>query len=140
MPPMNDYKCTKCEFYLASGWGGSMYVEDNNGERIHCGHPLEHVTVSEVLGEDASPELVKARTGFNSECVCLDCLHQFEADLGDERANVWRMFYGADREKDERRCPKCRSTNVKTTFELIGSPCPQCKEGVIEEIVTGIVS
>jgi predicted Zn-ribbon and HTH transcriptional regulator len=42
--------------------------------------------------------------------------------------------------KDERRCPRCGSTNVKTVFELIGEKCPICKVGVIEEIETGIVA
>jgi ribosomal protein S27AE len=42
--------------------------------------------------------------------------------------------------KDERRCPRCGSTNVKTVFELIGQPCPRCKVGVIVEIETGIMA
>lgn len=37
-----------------------------------------------VLGRNATPDLIKERTGFNSHCVCLDCLHQFDADLRDE--------------------------------------------------------
>ncbi len=42
--------------------------------------------------------------------------------------------------KDERKCPKCGSRNVRTVFEMIGKPCPRCKEGIIEEIETGIIA
>jgi len=140
MPPINYYKCNKCGFALPSGWGGYMYVEDDKKNRIVCPHPEEYRTVVKVLGENAPENLIKARTGFNSYCLCLDCLHQFEADLGDEQANPWRKSYGAMRPKDERKCPQCRSTNIKTVFELIGTPCPKCKDGVIEEIKTGFIS
>lgn len=171
MPPINDYACLKCWFTLPRGWGGHMYVEDDEGRRIACGHPGEYHTVEQVLGKNASRKLVKERTGFNSYCVCLDCLYQFEADLRDEIANPWRSDYDAPDEdtfliglskllavnekcvpsevwkeiskewkKDERKCPQCGSSNVKTVFELIGNPCPKCKEGTIEEIETGIIS
>ncbi len=121
-----------------------MYVEDDSGKRIVCPHPGEMRTVAKVLGENANRELIEARTGFNSYCVCLDCLKQFELDIGDDEQSKssWRYFYlyRATKRKDERRCPYCNSQNVKTVFELIGSPCPKCKKGVIEEIKTGIIS
>ena len=140
MPPINEYRCNKCGFTLPSGWGGYMYVENDKGERIVCPHPGEIFKVLEILGENVTEELIKERTGFNSYCVCLDCLYQFEADLGDEKVNPWRLYYGAMREKDKRECPRCKSENVKTVFELIGQVCPKCKKGIIEEIPTGIVS
>jgi len=119
-----------------------MYVEDDGGERVVCPHPGERRKVAEVLGQDANSELIKARTGFNSDCVCLDCLEQFELDIGDDEQSrsSWRYFYGATRRKDERRCPHCNSRNVKTVFEHIGSACPKCSEGIIEEIHTGWIS
>jgi len=120
--------------------------------RVTCPHPDEHRTVARILGESAPKELVKNRTGFNSYCICLDCLHQFEADLRDEKVNEWRFWYGfpsfkeafrspkPPEMKDERKCPKCGSKNVKTVFELLWKPCPKCKEGMIVEIETGIIS
>lgn len=141
MPPINHYRCNQCGFSLPSGWGGYMYVEDDSGKRIVCPHPGERRTVAEVLGENATRELIKARTGFHSDCVCLDCLEQFELDIGDDEQSKssWRYPW-ATRRKDKRRCPHCNSQNVKTVFELLGSPCPKCKKGLIEEIVTGIIS
>lgn len=118
--------------------------------RIECPHPSEEDKVEQILGRNAPPEVRKERTGFNSYCVCLDCLHQFEADLRDEKINEWRLWYGfpdfkeafrgTPTLKDERKCPGCGSTNVKTEFEVIGKPCPKCKEGIIIEIETGIIS
>lgn len=119
-----------------------MYVEDDGGRRIVCPHPGEGRTVAEVLGDNATRELIEARIGFNSDCICLDCLEQFGLDIGDDEQSKssWRYSYGATRRKDQRRCPHCNSHDVKTVFELIGNPCPKCKKGVIEEIVTGIIS
>ena len=118
-----------------------MYVEDDAGNRIVCPHPEETSTVFHVLGKHASPEKIRVRTGFNSYCVCLSCKEQFELDLGDEEQSEssWRFFYGATARKDKRMCPHCASQDVKTVIELVGNPCPECKEGVIEEIETGLM-
>jgi len=121
MPPINKYKCNKCDLSFPVGWGGYMYVEDNNGKRIICPHPEEYSKIYEVLGYNASEELIAERVGFNSHCLCLDCLHQFEADI----------------EKDERKCPRCISTSVKTLLELVGTSCPKCKKGIIKEKCIG---
>ncbi len=84
-------------------------------------------------------KFIHKRKGFNSFCLCLDCLNQLRLDLGDEES-IWRARYGFNREKDKRQCNKCLSNNVKTVFELRGHPCPKCKEGTIEEIETGVQS
>lgn len=141
MPPINKYNCNKCGYSLHGGWGGYMYVTDDSGKRIVCPHPAEKSTVYSILGENASREVIEERTGFNSYCVCLNCLNQFELDIGDyEIAKSWRYYYGAIRRRDERKCPHCKSSEVRTVFELIGEPCPKCKEGIIEEFETGIWS
>ena len=119
-----------------------MYVEDDSGRRIPCPHPCEWETVIKVLGKNASKDLVKERIGYNSDCVCLDCLRFSQLDLGDDEKTClsWRYYYGAVRQKDQRRCPHCGSPNVKTVVELVDQPCPRCKEGIIRPISTGIMS
>lgn len=147
MPKINEYKCNKCGFTLERGWGYRYYVEDDKGDRVDCHHPLERRYVEEVLGKNLSLELVRERTGFNSFCVCLDCLHQFKADLGVSES-YWSPYEPyldeylprLKQEKDRRECPRCKSRNVKTELELVGETCPKCKEGVIEEIWTGSLS
>ena len=101
-----------------------MYVENDKGRRIVCGHPLEMSTVAEVLGKNATKELIQKRTGFNSDCICLDCCYQYEIDV----------------KKDKKECPFCDSNNIKTVLELVGKTCPMCKEGIIEEHDIGIRS
>ncbi|MFO7966652.1 MAG: hypothetical protein R6U44_03535 [Archaeoglobaceae archaeon] len=76
------------------------------------------------MGKNASEDLIKKRTGFNAYCICLDCLHESVADLGDERF-VWRHYYGAEREEDEREYPQCSLSRVRTVFELTGEKCPK---------------
>jgi hypothetical protein len=128
MPAISDYKCRKCGFELPSGWGHYFYVEDDEGERIICPHPEEDRYVRQVLGvRELSPEIVRSRTGFNSHCVCLDCLHQFDADLGETGYSPYESFVGIAcsyeprrrPQKDKRECAKCRSENVKTALELV---------------------
>ena len=120
MPGINEYICSECGFSLPTGWGGVMYVLDDEGKRIACPHPGETATVAHVLGKSSSlpeelrkeversggeltydlylkwqsdPEVmrfVNSRTGDNSDCVCRDCLHQFTADLDDETVKARR--------------------------------------------------
>lgn len=140
MPPINKYLCDQCGLALPSGWGGYLYVINDAGERIVCPHPGEGFTIAKVLGSDASPETVRARIGFNSYCLCCDCLHQFEADIVDESRNVWRDYYGTVVGRDPRRCPACGSSLVRTVWELVGRPCPKCETGTIVEVETGVVT
>ena len=145
MPSINDYICSKCDLVLQKGWGYHFYAEDDEGNRIVCRHPGEKRGGEKVLGKSASLELIRERTGFISDCVCLDCLYQFEADLGESGWSPYEDFtvaIGAKvrKAKDKRECPKCKSKMVKTVLELIGQACPKCKDGVIEEIWTGWVS
>ena len=137
--PIYEYKCNKCGLKLPGGWGTYMYVTDGKGKRVECRHPSEQYVVMEVLGENPSAELVYQRTGFNSHCVCLECLHQFDADFGE---SYWTSKGFPDNRpvKDKRECPKCKSALVKTELELVGEACPKCKEGIIEKTWTGYVS
>ena len=124
MPPIFEYKCNHCGFSLPSGWGGYMYVTDDAGRRHVCPHPCEDLTIKEVLGESCTPELRRARTGFNSHRLCCDCLFQMDADT----------------KRDALKCLSCESTNVKTIHDLIDHLCPNCKVGMIEAIDTGSFS
>ena len=150
MPSINNYKCSKCKFKMPRGWGYDFYAENDEGKRIPCGHPSEATHVHEVLGAKAKwLPFLRDRTGFNSDCVCLDCLHQFQADLGKIKGQYWspyereleqRHILRPKQGKDKRECPECKSKNVKMELEMVGQPCPQCKEGVIEQIWTGAIS
>ncbi|MHC1611591.1 MAG: hypothetical protein ACXQTW_08405 [Candidatus Methanospirareceae archaeon] len=178
MPKISNFKCNKCGFSLPSGWGGHMYVENEKGERIPCPHPTEWNIIMEVLkisttdeGDDVLgrlnkhikilregfpkeiEDLIKSRIGFNFDCVCLDCLNKFEADVGNAEIieslhkrcydlldGTFKRYYMPAKPKDDKRCSKCGSANIKTIFELVGQTCPKCKEGIIEEIDTGIIS
>ena len=144
MPRRNKYKCNKCDLKLPEGWGYCLYVENDNGKRVPCYHPMEKRFIRQVLGERASIlEVVLERTGFNSPCICLDCLYQFEADLGEHglspaRLNLRRQLPRP--QEDQRQCPRCKSKSVRTELEMVGKPCPKCEEGIIEEVWTGKVS
>jgi DNA-directed RNA polymerase subunit RPC12/RpoP len=124
MPPIFAFRCNKCGFDFPPGWGGRFYIIDHDGKRVMPGHPGEFRAVDAILGKNPPPGMREARTGFNSDCLCLDCLHQFQMDT------KW----------DERVCPECNSVEIMTTRELIGKNCPRCKEGIIVEIDTGFIT
>ncbi|MFC7019637.1 MULTISPECIES: hypothetical protein [Haloarcula] len=153
MPQINQYHCNDCDFEMARGWGGQMYVlaevcpfcgetlkqtndycsgcgtlvetiDAEEFKRVVCPHPGEQQTVRAVLGDDVSEEEYESRTGFNSNCVCIDCLEQFELDI----------------ERDERRCPECGSDVVRTEQELVGDQCPKCEDGTFVETSTGMMA
>lgn len=152
MPQISQYKCNACTLEFTPGWGGIMYVEGYDGMRVICSHPCEDLRIESVLGipagtlfslwfiepkwwwsrkrkkiykmNKAISDAAYARTGFLSDCICVDCLQKQELDL----------------KKDERKCCGCSSANVKSIKELLGSACPKCKKGVIVEIDTGFVA
>lgn len=142
MPFVHKLGCDSCGFSLPEGWGGQMYVKNDAGEKIICPHPNESSLVSRVLGlkeEDVFlwlsgkkeeikdsdiVEVLEERTGFNSFCICLDCLHQFTLDL----------------EKEERGCSECGSEDIKSEREMVDKPCPKCKKGIMKIKSKGAVS
>ena len=155
MPDINDYICNNCHFSLPQGWGGYLYVIDDNGKRIVCPHPDEGRTIRKILGKKATKQMILDQTGYNSDCVCLNCLHQFELDIGDDEGAEdnnersvryyyckYSMFhsYGTNKRRDQRICPKCKSENVKTVIEMVDKTCPKCKTGIIEKKWTWRVS
>ncbi|MEX0919053.1 MAG: hypothetical protein WDZ85_03800 [Candidatus Paceibacterota bacterium] len=122
MPLLNDFRCDKCDFELPSGWGGYTYVINQKGDRIHCPHPGERDKIKEILGYRRFFEyFINRRIGFHSDCVCLDCLSQFNLDI----------------KKDKIECSFCRSNNIKTESDMVGQICPKCKVGTVREIYTG---
>ena len=122
MPVIYNYRCTRCELSLPQGWGSYMYVKNSLGEKVVCVHPVEMDIIYDVLGKDASDELIQEMTGQNSYCLCLSCLSQFEMDV----------------DKEPRSCPGCHSSQVKAVLELVGGMCPKCKGGTIVKEDTGI--
>lgn len=152
MPHINQFKCSACTFRLPSGWGGAEYVTDYEGVRVILSHPGENFIIERVLNlpagtfshlmignpkwwwskkkKEASKknksdrDMAHGRCGFLSDCLCLDCLEIQSLDLA----------------RDHRECHSCSSQDVKSTKELLGQVCPNCKEGTIIEVETGVIA
>jgi predicted RNA-binding Zn-ribbon protein involved in translation (DUF1610 family) len=133
---MNEYRCNNCDFTLPSGSGGYSYIEDESGMRINYEEKSEkslRTIISEIWGFSDYrnwKELVRIHTGFNSYCICLDCLNIFEADISPNRNGF---------SKDDKVCPKCSSNQVHTELELVGKECPSCNEGKIGKIIVPLI-
>ncbi|MDP8306153.1 MAG: hypothetical protein RAO75_06585 [Candidatus Chlorobium antarcticum] len=120
-----EIECSSCYFRLGVFTeNGSMYVTDDKGKRIVCRHPLEDKEVYRVLGQDASQELVRQRTGMRHSWLCMDCLKDSLLDI----------------DKDGRSCQHCGSANGALFSELQGRTCPSCGKGKLSIHETGMVT
>jgi len=115
MPESKKFHCNKCDLTFPTGSGGYPYVINKIGKKRIAKKPGEMEALYGSLGKDAPKELVEKMVGFNSHCICVDCLKQF----------------GMDVEKEARGCPQCYSNQIKTVLELVGNSCPKCKTGTI---------
>jgi hypothetical protein len=114
MPGVYEFSCSTCDF-TTMGSDPHLYVVDANGERIICIHPGEEGTIAEVLGEDASPELIRQRVGWFTTYMCFECAMQLHID----------------NKQDPVICGKCGSTQVVEMEKWEGQLCPKCKAGRI---------
>lgn len=139
MPNLYSSKCNKCDFETSISSGASMYVLDESGKKVICPHPLEDYTIAKVLKiskeeafawlqkEDGkiskeTKKKIEDNIGINLQYICLDCYSE--------------NFL--DKKRDELKCVKCGSTNLKYVAELVNQRCPKCKEGTIEMISKGM--
>ena len=138
MPNLIGIKCNRCDFQKRSFQGHNYVINDSN-KRIVCAHPGESYKIAEVLKipeekiidypwlplrDSEMINLIKQRTGFNSDLICLNCLKEFSLDL----------------QKDEIKYGKNNSLNVSEVIELDRKSCPKCSEGILQKYDTAIIS
>lgn len=123
MPPIDSYKCTKCDFRMPSGWGTYLYALDSDNNRIRCPHPGEHAAVKRITGLPLDEAKERNLVGRVSYCVCKDCSELHELDL----------------KKDPIRCTKCNSLDIVSQTKLIGDMCPKCKKGIFTRFPSEIM-
>ncbi len=124
--------CPGCGLHLPCPSWGFFYVTDEKGSRIPLEGNMESTIIAETLGIDeqaitgcvfapgrdaVSVRLMEERVGYASFCLCRTCL---------ERCSL-------DGKRDVFRCPSCGSEDVKTFIQLIGTACPRCGRGMLEE-------
>lgn len=124
MPEIYRFHCSSCRLEFPMGWGRNMYAIAPDGRREICPHPGEFYGVEQITGLPWSEADEKNLTGVFFDCVCTDCLDQFQLD--------WNL--------DERKCPTCKGANVTTVEDLVGQKCPQCSHGRIVKESTGLIS
>jgi primosomal protein N' len=118
---LRDFYCDTCDFRMPSGFGEYRYVVTDDGEREALQHPCEALQIRNVLGDDASDDLIAERTGYRAFYVCRDCGAAFEAERDEDPP-----------------CPECASDATVTQNELVGEPCPRCEDGTFVDETTGV--
>lgn len=132
MGPERSIGCLNCGLHLPCPRWGSFYVTDEEGNRIVLEGDLESTIIAGTLGIDeqaitgcvcapgrdaASVRLMEERMGYSSLCLCRSCLEMCLLDI----------------KRDALRCPTCGSGDVKTFIQVIGTVCPRCGTGTLEE-------
>ena len=110
--------------YASHRLGKLLYALTETGERIACPHPAELAYARDVIGEHATEEELKHRTGIHVHCYCHECDTQVDLDL----------------ERDGPTCPQCGADAVSSIFELVESDCPQCQDGTIVSEDAGAIA
>ena len=118
---ISDFYCDTCSFQMPSGFGEYRYIVTDDGERQTLQHPGEALQIRNVLGEDASDELIEERTGYVAFYACRDCAEVFELDREAEKV-----------------CPECSSSDVVTEWDLVDESCPKCGDGTFVQETTGV--
>ena len=113
---MKEYECNMCGFRLIGGYEYYSHVENDEAGWITCPHPAERSVYRRVKG------IRRLLSASNSDCVCLDCLHQFQADLGEwspcgDFIDLYKPRLEQGRDKKE--CPRCKSERVNTNLETL---------------------
>lgn len=111
---IRKYYCDNCDLELKTGFGEYRYVVKDDGELEKLHHPCEVLQIQNVLGENASEELIEQRTGYKAYYLCRSCVDLF---AGERDENV--------------DCPECGSENVRSQNELVDENCPRCETGSI---------
>jgi len=131
MAILKNIQCNKCGFKLLWGTGVAPYVKKPagplrkllgmGGKKVFLTDPPSG-NVSKEFGYKGLSDLIEeGRMGHYAAYLCLACFKVCELD--------------SDAEK---KCTKCKSTNIKSVFDMVKKPCPKCKEGTIEEKQIGI--
>jgi hypothetical protein len=115
-------KCSTCGFTLIAGSAGvAPYVKKPKGflkklfglgeKKVFLQDPPTS-NLSKNFGDKELSDLIEEkRVGHYASYLCLSCLKVFDLDSSSEK-----------------KCKHCKSTSVKTVFEMVGEKCPKYKE------------
>lgn len=125
-------KCSTCGFTLIAGSGGvAPYIKKQKGflrklfglgeKKVFLQDPPTGKR-SKNFGDKELPDLIEEeRVGHYAAYLCLSCLNIFDLDSSSEK-----------------KCKHCKSTLVKSVFEMMGENCPKCGVGTIKDTMIGI--
>ena len=120
--PITSVECAECGYGLSPGLDGQNYAVATDGARVTTGEHPSSAMVQKITGLDYWSAYGAGRTGYLSQCLCLDCLETQELDL----------------ERDRKRCTRCDSERVYSRRGLAGAPCPKCERGRFVYAITAV--
>jgi hypothetical protein len=128
---LRSIKCSTCGFTLLTGIGVAPYVKKPKGffrklfgldeKKVFLQDPPTDNLSKNFHDKELSDLIKEKRVGHYAAHLCLSCLKIFDLDSSAVK-----------------KCKHCKSTSVKSVFEMVGEKCPKCKEGFIEDKKIGV--
>ncbi len=116
------HRCPACGFEIEAWDDGHPYIRDDRGRARFYYHPCETEVRQKILSvcewaHDKSPEdlsaLLEKKSGNMTEFLCLGCCRRFKCD----------------EDRQQPRCRKRGSKDVRDVMLLGGCACPKCGKG-----------
>jgi len=109
-------RCNNCQFAFPSdSFGGQFFIILDSGEQVILKDASITDDAKELTGIPLRELEILGRVGYLSDCVCLECTHQFSVDL----------------DRNVKQCPQCESLRVMSARGAVGQLCPSCGNGKI---------
>ncbi len=121
MPPIEQLKCSACDYATKSTAGSCLYTVAN-GVEIILAHPDEISTLKRTTGLDWQQARESGLIRLRTYCICFNCAAQFELDV----------------DREEKKCASCGSHDVRSFNGSINEPCPSCRSGVLRLDAIGV--
>ena len=129
---IRSIKCSTCSFTLIAGSAGvAPYLKKSKGflrklfglgeKKVLLQDPPTGNLSKNFGGKELSELIDEKRVGHYAAYLCLSCLKIFDLDSAAEK-----------------KCKHCKSTSVKSVFQMVGEKCPKCGEGIIIDKRIGI--
>lgn len=141
MPMIYRIWCGSCSFRVPAIQYGEVYVTQDDGSELLCGHPGEEAAAEEATGMSWKELRRTDRIVFRRDMLCLSCGNR------DHYRQIRRGVLSPNR------CTACQAERLVGVDEMPGCllsiagllvprrpnlPCPRCKRGRLREEVCAI--
>ena len=112
---INQFTCSSCGFVVEVREGMERYAVMDDGVKKGLDPENEESAAMAMTGKTMRQLAEEGKLGVWVEALCAGCM-----------ATVM-----TDRDADPRKCPECGGQKLAAAYELAGSLCPKCGQGML---------